>query len=169
MLSVTCPCPDGVHALFGHGLGLCPRYEGECFSPVKLSKISLALYPGNPADSSCPRKPAAGGNPTRHDPSRCKKAGRCCGCCAETAYIGPSAGQYGWQRREFVRPLLNISTHVNLMPSPVNPYNASGSGQTNVVVFWARPSKIGVLISIRNHLKAEAIPGHGVPCRSRRD
>ena len=41
-----------VHALFATALACAPRYEGKSFSPVKLSKISLALYPGNPADSS---------------------------------------------------------------------------------------------------------------------
>ena len=43
-----------VHAVFAKALACAPRYEGKSFSPVKLSKISLALNPGNPADSSRP-------------------------------------------------------------------------------------------------------------------
>jgi hypothetical protein len=41
-----------VHALFATALAAAPRYEGKSFSPVKLSTISLALYPGNPANST---------------------------------------------------------------------------------------------------------------------
>ena len=41
-----------VHALFATALACAPRYEGKSLSPVKLSKISLALYPGNPVNST---------------------------------------------------------------------------------------------------------------------
>ena len=35
-----------VHAMFATLLATAPRYEGKSLSPVKLSKISLAIYPG---------------------------------------------------------------------------------------------------------------------------